>query len=149
MKKVLSIVILFCFITAVSKPALAQDTETFDYEEVKQGEIVPYDGLLFTYDGMTNALVRVQAKYKTAELEKDSELKRVQANLESVIKNKDAELQTKQVLYNSQLKTKQDVIDSLVKEAYWNSLKGFGGIAIGITAGVAIGFVVGVFALSK
>ena len=51
--------------------------EKGDYQEVKVGEPVPYDGLLFTYDGMTKVIVKLQTKFKLLEVQKGEELEKI------------------------------------------------------------------------
>jgi len=146
MKKITSIILL---LSLVSTPVLANETSDFDYEEVRQGEVVPYDGLLFTYDGITNALVRVQSKLKLAQAEKETELKQVQVNLETIIKGKDSQLLAKKIMYENQLQTKQDAIDALQAEAKWSTLKSVGGVILGLATGTVVGIVLGVTILKK
>jgi hypothetical protein len=146
MKKITSIILL---LSLISTPVLANETSDFDYEEVRQGEVVPYDGLLFTYDGITNALVRVQSKLKLAQAEKETELKQIQVNLETIIKGKDSQLLAKKTMYENQLQTKQDAIDALQTEAKWSTLKSVGGVILGLAAGTVVGIVLGVTILKK
>lgn len=138
MKKISILLIFSLFLPSVS---LAQE-ENYDYHEVHQGESAPFDGFLFSYDGLANALAKVEGKHKRALVEKDSELQRVRNNLEGIIKNKDVELTSKSAMYESQLEAKQNVINALKTDAYWSNIRLVGGVvaaaAIGIVTGVII-----------
>jgi len=118
------------------------EQDSYDYYEVHQGESAPFDGFLFTYDGLANALSKVEGKHKRALIEKDGELQRVTNNLEGIIKGKNSELLSKSKMYESQLEAKQNAINALQTDAYWSNVKLVGGIAAAFTIGVLTGVIV-------
>lgn len=133
------IALLLVFSLLFPSNAIAEE-DSYDYYEVHQGESAPFDGFLFTYDGLANALSKVEGKHKRALIEKDGELQRVRNNLEGIIRGKDAELAARNKMYESQLEAKQSSINSLQAEAYWSNIK----LVSGIVAGVAVGILAGV-----
>lgn len=138
MKKIASILILSLLFPSL---CLAQE-DSYDYYEVHQGESAPFDGFLFTYDGLANALAKVEGKHKRVLLEKDGELQRVKNNLEGIIKGKDSELLSKSTMYESQLRAKQNTINALQTDAYWSNIKLVGAVVVGVTAGIITGVIV-------
>lgn len=137
MKKVALLLII-----SLVLPSVCLAEEEYDYHEVHQGETAPFDGFLFSYDGLANALAKVEGKHKRALIEKDSELSRVKNNLEGIIKNKDAELTSKSNMYESQLQAKQNAINALQTDAYWSNIKLVGGVVVGVAAGILTGVII-------
>lgn len=140
MKKI-SFVLLICLLSSFINVCRAE--EEFDYIEVKAGDTAPFEGLLFTYPGITNALVKVQTKINLVETQKEEELKRVKVNLQSIIDAKTTEIITTTRMYEEQLNAKEEVIAANKREAYLSNIKTVGGIAFAAVAGLAVGFLVG------
>lgn len=135
MKKILCSFLIF---TMLIKPAVAQEQEDWDYIEVRRGESCPVDGMLFTYDGISNVLSKIHLKLETTKLEKDTECKKIQLNLETILKQRNSELDSAGEMYKNQLKIKQDKIDALQQESYMATWKIVGGTIAGVAVGVLI-----------
>ncbi len=127
--------VLFLYVPTVS----AEDKEEWDYQEVLKDQPAPYDGYLFSDEGMANTLAKVQTKLNLLKTEKDEELKRVKINLESIIKSKDVEISADKQMYQKQLEAKQNVINSYQNELMWSNIKLISAIIISATAGLVVG----------
>lgn len=140
MKKIFAIALLF---SVFAKPTLAQEiteAQEWDYVEIVQGTPAPMNGLLFSYDGMSNALAKIQQKIRLLEIEKQDEKDKLKIDLEAKIKISDVKLNSLKEQYETQVKVKNETIDSLTKELYISKIKVYGGLALGITTGILVTF---------
>jgi len=134
---------LFVIITFISTTAFAEEViaEEYDYIEVHVGQPVPYDGLLFTYDGISNVVAKIQAKMKLLQIEKNIEIEKARIDLQAKIESKSVELEIKQEMFNKQLDIKQQSINALKNDVYWNKFKLAGSVVAAIATGVIVGYI--------
>lgn len=140
MKKI-TIVLLVCFCSLITKTAHAENIpaeEEWDYLEITQGTPAPMNGLLFSYDGMSNVLAKVQQKIKLVGIEKDAEKAKLKVELEAQIKLSDSKLIALQEQHASQIQIKDKAIDSLTKDVELSKIKSYGGLILGLATGVLI-----------
>ena len=138
MKKT-SVLLLICFLSLVTKVSHANEMqEEWDYLEITQGTPAPINGLLFSYDGMSNAIVKIQQKMKLVEIEKDQEKEKLKIALEAQIKTVDIKLNALQEQHTSQIKIKNHAIESLTKDLELSKIKGYGGLMLGLASGLII-----------
>jgi len=135
MKKIIALILTVVLFSSLSKA----EEQHWDYIEVKRGEICSLDGYLFSYDGLSSALARVQSSSQAIGIQKDKECNKIKLDLETVIKNKDSDLEITTKMLSNQLKIKQNTIDSIRSELFWSEAKIFTGIILGITAGYLVG----------
>lgn len=127
--------VLFLYVPTAS----AEESEEWDYQEIAKDEPAPYDGYIFSDEGMANTLAKVQTKISLLKTEKDDELKRVKINLESIIKMKDVEISADKQMYQKQLDAKQNVINSYQNELMWGNVKLISAIIVSTTVGLLVG----------
>lgn len=139
MKKFLYIFLIILSFSNISK---ADTNEEYDYQELKQGELAPFDGILFTYDGIAKSLARVQNKNKLELLEKEQEYKKISLDLETNLKQISSEYNITKIMLNNELNIKQKKIDALTNESYWNTWKLTGGFLFGLALGVGVTYLV-------
>lgn len=141
MKKI-SIILIFVLISAIINPAYAQEqneiTEDGDYVEIQQNTPAPFSGLLFSYDGMSNALSRIHEKNRLFEIQKNEEVQKLTIQLNSEIKALDVKLKAIQSMHEAQMAAKEQAISSLIKEVELSKTKTYGGLVLGFTVGAII-----------
>ncbi len=136
--KIASLLTVLFYMCAIT-PVVAEDK--YDYELVKAGDIVLYDGVLFTNEGMSKAVASTQAKVRLIEVQKMEELQKVKIALQNIIDTKDSETRAKEEMYLKQLGVKQQTIEALVTDSHWSNIKIVSGVVIGVAAGILVGIV--------
>lgn len=141
MKKI-SLLLIFILISVIANPAYAQEqnemTEDGDYIEIQQNSPAPFSGLLFSYDGMSNALSRIHEKNRLLQIEKNEEVQKITIQLNSEIKSLDTKLKAIQSMHEAQMAAKEQAISSLIKEVEFSKIKTYGGAILGFATGALI-----------
>ena len=114
------------------------DNEIGDYESMEKGEKAPYDGLLFTNEGIIKIITNKHLELDKLKLDKDTEIKKLQLDLDILKKQHDLETKITKDLNDNLLKLKQDRIDALENSKKWDDVKLFGALGLGIILSVSI-----------
>jgi len=140
-----AVITLLAFLAVRTPIAYAQEPssppsedEIGDYESMEKGEKAPYDGLLFTNEGIIKIITNKHLEIDKLKLEKDTELKKLQLDLDILKKQHDLETKITKDLNDNLLKLKQDRIDSLENSKKWDDVKIFGALSLGILLSVSI-----------
>lgn len=144
-KSFTAVITLLAFL-AVRTPiayAIENDTppsgdEIGDYESMEKGEKAPYDGLLFTNEGIIKIITNKHLELDKLKLDKDTEIKKLQLDLDILKKQHDLETKITKDLNDNLLKLKQDRIDALENSKKWDDVKLFGALGLGIILSVSI-----------
>lgn len=123
---------------AVENDTPLSDDEIGDYESMEKGEKAPYDGLLFTNEGIIKIITNKHLELDKLKLDKDTEIKKLQLDLDILKKQHDLETKITKDLSDNLLKLKQDRIDTLENSKKWDDVKLFGALGLGIVLSVSI-----------
>lgn len=123
---------------AVENDTPPSDDEIGDYESMEKGEKAPYDGLLFTNEGIIKIITNKHLELDKLKLDKDTEIKKLQLDLDILKKQHDLETKITKDLNDNLLKLKQDRIDILENSKKWDDVKLFGALGLGIILSVSI-----------
>jgi hypothetical protein len=139
-KKLVAWSLLLSLLVGWCPIAYAQENknELEGFIDLKQGDLVPEDGLFFNYTVISKVIAKQDAKLAKLTLDKDTEIKKINLELETVTKKKDIEIQINKEMYENLLKIKQDRIDLLNEERKWNDFILAGGFVAGFVASVVI-----------
>jgi hypothetical protein len=133
-KKFLAVLLLPALLVVRSPIAFAEEDGEGDYTFVSEHEKAPFSGYLFTPESVATMIATCDKRIKLELLEKETELIAKIINLETEIDKKNVEININKKMNEDLLSIKQQRIDSLTNELFWNKLF----VAGGFVGGVAI-----------
>lgn len=140
-----ALITLLAFLAARTPIAYAEEPTTIpsedeigDYESMEKGEKAPYDGLLFTNEGIIKIITNKHLELDKLKLDKDTEIKKLQLDLDILKKQHDIEVKITKDLNDNLLKLKQDRIDGLESSKKWDDVKILGALTLGIVLSVTV-----------
>ena len=119
-------------------PSFADDTTVVDYIEISKGEVAPFDGRLFTSQGIAKILADHEAEKSKLKIEFDYELNKTTLDLNLKYDVLDSRRQSEILMYETMLKARDEELNKAAKKNTLQKWAAYGSFVLGAATSVAI-----------
>jgi len=129
---------LFILIFSLINLSYANDSSTSDYIDVKSGEVVPFDGKLFTSEAIAKILANHKAENEKLKVQSDYLLEKTKIDLNLKYDILESKTKSEIEMYKSMISVRDEELKKAAKKDILKTWGAYGAFILGSATSIAI-----------